>query len=115
MTLPDGLTAKEITLLVEKSRLDRTELDKVVIEKLSEVEHIEAELDQTKMEVEIHRRLETTRREMEREMKEIDDEIKVLEAKKRDKKSAYEEKLHNLTVVYIHLLCITRTNLPFRN
>ena len=122
MPSTSNFTVPQITQLVTKATEDRTELDKVVIQKLHEVGQAEVALENVRKEIELHQKLETTRREMEAElgrvedeMEKLKDEIKVLEARKQDKRATYEEKLRNFREVNTHLLCITRTNLPFRS
>ena len=100
--LPSDLSAVQITQLVSKASKERSNLDDLLIQKLSAFQECETALSAAKKEFQIHRKIETARREMERDLKNVDDQIKALELKKHEEKERYEEKLRVLQRVTLH-------------
>jgi len=102
--LPPDLTILQIAMLVDKANKERSNLDDILLKRLDDSRGTEIALDATKKEIQIHREIETTRREMERNLGELDHQIKALESKREEEKKIYEEKVRVLQRVTLRIL-----------
>jgi len=112
-TLPNDLSAPQITKLIEKATVERANLDAVILKKLEDSMEIEQELTRAKREVDMHRRIEGTRREMEKVVGELDKKMEELAAQKQMEKEKYQVRLRKLQEVIALPLIGTRANLFF--
>ena len=96
-SLTHELTVPQITRLVQKANKERSNLDEMGLKKLDNVHNVEAALDAAKREVELHRKIETARREMETRMRALDEEIQVLETKEAGRKDSFRGEIGSST------------------
>lgn len=111
----NNFTVPQISQLVAKATKDRANLDEIVLRKLDKVGEVEVAFENAKKEIEVHRKIETTRQDMETELGKLEDEIRVLEAKKQDKRAIYEQKLRKFREVSLTCYVQPELILPFRS
>jgi len=89
------LTADQLTQVLNTTSANQTTLNVFVSKRLKEVD----ELADVKKELALHRKIETTRREMDDQLAELTGKIKGLEEEREAKRVDYEDRIKNLRLV----------------
>jgi len=79
-------------------------LNELIVKRLNDFVEIENDLGSAKKEIQLHRKIETARREMEDRLAKLEEQIQALKLKKQEEKETYEEKLRGLQRVTLHAL-----------
>jgi uncharacterized protein (DUF342 family) len=109
-----ALTTSQLAILLKHSSKQRDELDKVLVEKLKNVEEMERQLQNSRKELQLHHQRETIRREMETSIIDLDQQIAALETQKAEKKEECEARLRDIDTVCADCTN-SRTDLPRRD